>query len=85
MARKRRAIVSGTLRTVAVVSEVDELDVELACEQPQHLVLGDVTELDQRLAELASGGLLFLQRDLELLGGDDTVIHEQIADTDLLA
>ncbi len=68
-----------------VMAELYEGDIQLLGKEIQQLVLFHITEIRERLAQLAPGALLLRKRRLELLVGNDAVLDEKVADADLAA
>ena len=62
------------------VDEVDRRHAELLRETLGDVFLGDEAELDERLAELAAGLLLELERFLELILTDQTRFGQKLAE-----
>jgi hypothetical protein len=78
--RQRLRQFAYRVRIEAVVRQVDQFYIELARQQAQHLIFRYVTQVNQRVAQLAAGFFLLPERDLELFVGDDVVLNQQIAD-----
>src|ERR1035437_6945336 len=64
------------------VREVDRRNAELSRQRLGDVVLADVAQLDERLAELHSGGLDFPQPFLKLLARDEFRLDEEIPELD---
>ncbi|MNG93232.1 hypothetical protein D3C79_521890 [compost metagenome] len=62
------------------VVEIEEGHVQLTGEELQQLHLADEAEIDQGGPQLAAGLTLLLQGELQLIIGDDLLLHQQIAE-----
>jgi len=71
------------LRLVAVVAQIHHFHAKLLGEQRQQAILADEPQRDQGAAQLAAAALLFVQRDRQLLAGDDTLLDQQVAQSNL--
>ncbi len=64
--------------------EVDESALQLACQGLGNAFFGDEADLDQHATQLAPAALLFVERELQLLFGDEVLLYQQIAEANFL-
>ena len=63
------------------LGEVEERDVQLLRQKFQQLLLTDEAQIHQRGSQLAARLPLLLQRQLQLIVGDDVFGHQQVAES----
>jgi hypothetical protein len=83
--RRRLGQAVDQVTVEAVMAQIHQRDGELARQQIEQGLLVDEAHLDERAAQLVPGLLLGAKGLLQLLVGDDAVLHQQIAQADLLA
>ena len=76
-ARQRLAQQAGRAHVDRLADEVDERKLMLLGEHPRHLCWGHKAFVDENLAEPLAGGLLVLQRLLELLDAERAVAEQK--------
>src|SRR5688572_610539 len=67
------------------LAHVDERDLQVRGEQLVQLLFAHQAHVGQYAAELAAAALLFVERALQLLGGEQLLLEQQLAEPDFLA